>query len=580
MQTLSPSSSRNRQLLALLCLAVATVIVYLPSLGAPWYFDDYPGIVYNEQSQSIVYILQHLWTPRAPALLSFALNSAIFGLQPGSFHAVNLIIHLLTCGVVYLCLKRVFANSYWTLCATAIFALHPLQTQAVSYIVQRSTSLSALFLFSALYFYARACDARTEGHQFHDREHLSPYLLCLGCGILAIMTKQNAATLPLLLILFERFFLPGNNDFSLKTLAHKLLYLSPLLLPTVLYATSMLLMPLLGGEEWRNVSSFVALRVGETTTPATYLWTEFSVFWLYFRLLLLPIHQVLDYGYPITQSLLGLKPLLSLGGLLALWGAAFAVRKKVPELLFFLFWFFTALLVESSVIPLDPAFEHRLYVPMFGFAILVCTLLKRLQTRPYLVAGLALVMVSTLAILSYGRNQDWADPLRFYTQDVQYGNSYRSQIMLADQLYSHGDRQASRQAYDRVVDQIEQAGLKRADDQMLVNIAIAYGRFGDYPKAEKLLRMALKKHPKSPGGRYNLGIALYLQQRPVEALREFKIAYELMPSDPNALYYYLLLSAELHRPADYDSLLGKLQQLNPQNAATLRQQLQKLGNIH
>ncbi|WP_169513265.1 tetratricopeptide repeat protein [Geopsychrobacter electrodiphilus] len=486
------------------------------------------------------------------------------------FHLVNLTIHVLTTLFVFLCLTRVFrASLLWPWVAAGIFALHPLQTQAVTYIVQRSTCLSGLFLFMALYCYIKAVEGK--GDNFLAKQHLLPYAGYLISGALAVITKQNAATIPFLFLIFDYFFLRPKNFNFRKNLA----YVSPLLIVPILIGASMVLIPMLAGSNWQTIGNFEQLRSGVAATPLNYFATELSVFWLYLRLLCIPVHQVLDYAYPLVHSIFNLTTLASLAGIIALFGIAVAIRRKWPTLLFFLLWMTVALAVESSIIPLDPIFEHRLYVPLFGFAILVVDLLTKISpTKSQLAAATALAMVLGFLLLSYNRNSMWADPLQLYTNDVAYGyGSYRSQIMLADTLFKRGDLQNAKENYDQVAASIDKGGLGQANDKMLVNLAISYGRFNDFPKAEALLRLALKKNARSPEAHYNLGIALYLQNRQVEALRHFTITRELQPGNMHALFYYLLISAALQKNIDYSGLLKELSQRDQALADTLKPKL-------
>ena len=566
-----PNIADKSQYLALLVLAAVAVLAYAPALHAPWYLDDYPAIVNNAQIRNLSWTIADFFTQRGLVTLSLALNLRFFGMETFSFHLVNLLLHLTTTGFVLLCLRRVFVSTWhWPIIGAAIFALHPLQTQAVTYIVQRATSLSALFLFMALYCYIKAVEEQTAAEK--PKKQSLFYAGCLLSGALAVTTKQNTATLPLLLLVFDYFFLARAQRFPWRK---KLVYVAPLFIAPALVAVLMLLLPTLSGENWQTISNFEPLNAAGDITPLTYLATEFSVFWIYLRLFPLPIHQVLDYGYPFAASLFALKPLLALTGIVALFSAAYFLRRRWPCALFFLTWMVLSLAVESSFIPLDPIFEHRLYIPLFGFSILLTDLLARASRKSpgaTLAAGLALLAV--FATLSYKRNEVWNKPLKLYAGDVDHGyGSYRSLMMLADSQFRAGEREAAKTSYDRAVARIEKEGLSRAGSKMLVNLAIAYGRFDDFGQAEKLLRLALEKDPRSPQAHYNLGVAYYLQNRHREALQHFTITYELQPGNAHALFYYLLLSARFKRDIDYQGLLDELSRQDRNLAIKLRGKL-------
>jgi hypothetical protein len=255
--------------------------------------------------------------------------------------------------------------------AALLFAVHPIQTQAVTYIVQRFASLAALFYLFALVTYIkfRLISLQTpilEGQ--HHRPGISVkryalYAVSLISVILAMKTKEFAFTLPVVMAICEFMFFK-------ETLKRRMLYLAPIILtmviiPPSLSDTSGSLSEIGGIDEAAAEISGARDKISRWD----YLNTQFRVIVTYIRLLFLPISQNLDYDYPIYRSFFSPAVILSFMFLLLLFGIGiylFYISRITHCALritaFGIFWFFVTLSVESSVIPID-ALEHRVYLP-------------------------------------------------------------------------------------------------------------------------------------------------------------------------------------------------------------------------
>ena len=266
-----------------------------------------------------------------------------------------------------------------------IFVAHPIQTQAVAYICQRYASLAALFYMLSVLFYLKgrmvqrsSIPRKITGENMGQQvvrpsrsgitvQMLALYSLCILSGVLAFLSKQTAASLPLAILLVEVMCIDSSwagwkKKLPWLGLALLLLVVAVLLVSGKLAGTGSF------GELLEDISR--ETRETETISRWNYLCTQFTVVTTYIRLLFLPLGQNADPVVPFKTGFFdGLTPLAFLF-LLALMVFAIRVRKKMPAVTFGIFWFFITLLVESSVIPIkDAMFEHRLYLPMFGFAI-------------------------------------------------------------------------------------------------------------------------------------------------------------------------------------------------------------------
>jgi hypothetical protein len=198
---------------ALVLLFLLILIIYSNTFDAAWHLDDYQNITHNPHFNKIKNLnVSTLWASlhspinqrisRPVAMLSFALNWYIGSNQVVGYHFVNLLIHLLTAFFLYLTIVSLFKTSnlkdryresagFIALLAAVLWAIHPIQTQAVTYIVQRMASMAAMFYIFSLYCYLRA---RLEPLKKYRRI----FLLCCGFSfLLGIGSKENAATLPI-----------------------------------------------------------------------------------------------------------------------------------------------------------------------------------------------------------------------------------------------------------------------------------------------------------------------------------------------------------------------------------------------
>jgi hypothetical protein len=331
--------------------------------------DDYIAVRDNPHIR-VLWPLRHalslpLWGTQAPVSprpvlsLSFALNYALLGPAPWGYHLVNLVIHLaagiLLFGVVRRTLASKVVPQHLRLRAlplagaiAVLWLVHPLQTESVTYIVQRSESLAGLLMLAALY--CAIC-----GHTSARRGwwYAGAVLACvLGVGV-----KQHAAVMPVLILLHDAVFNDQRYRDALKQ--HWPLYAG---------LTSSWLV--VAGLQW--CARGEVIRDAATISPWRWALTQPEVILHYLRLCILPRPLVFQYYWPVAQSLRTVVlPVLLVGSLLAtvLWAAA---RRRWYG--FVGMWFFLILAPTSSIVPLSPAClcrEHRLYLPLAAVLTLV-----------------------------------------------------------------------------------------------------------------------------------------------------------------------------------------------------------------
>ncbi len=604
-------------------------LIYAHTLNVPWYMDDIRAIVENRSIQRLQDALQNLFfSSRGIADVTFAINYSFGKTSVFGYHLVNIAIHLVTSCLVFLLFKRVFRNRFLlALGGALIFVAHPLQTQAVTYVVQRMTSLAALFFFLALYLYVRAREASEDPPACH----LLFYIGALVCGALAVLTKQNTAVLPVALILFDRYFLPAEQRPPWRRL---LLYAAPFAVVPILLAIKSLLAPMLTGSGISDVGGLPDLIHLRHSSPTNYLVTEFSVIWVYLRLLIFPYGQALDYDLPIVAAIWTWKNLIAFIGVAALLSAAAVLRKRLPCVSAGILWFFLCLSVESTVIPLDPIFEHRLYLPMFGFAMVVMAGFARLPRRTALVG--ILLITTILAVLAWKRNDLWNDPIAFHQDNLRRApRSERVHVDLANAYRKEGRLKEAQPLYERALEinpdyvlihinlsmvytaqkkhqkavEVLLEGLRRNPSHfklynnlgvlynlmgkfhdaasfletgvrlepnnatMHFNLALAYERLNRLDEAVTHYRRAIALESANPDTHFNLGSALYKKGDKHQALQEFLTATRLNPEHAASLYNAAQIYISLGDPASARRLAVQLQQVNPGMARQLNQRL-------
>jgi tetratricopeptide (TPR) repeat protein len=580
----------RRDLAALAGIVLLGAILYAHTLHVPWYMDDLHAIVENRTIHQLSEALGDLFSGRGLANLSFALNYRFGGANVVGYHLVNIAIHLVTSCLVFLLFKRVFRDRFLLAISGAlIFVAHPLQTQAVTYIVQRMTSLAALFFFLALYLYTRfreTSENRPAGQWLF-------YGGALVCGALAVLLKQNTAVLPLALLLFDRYFLSGERRLPWPRL---LGYVAPFAVVPVVLAVKSLLLPMLSGSGIADVGGMPDLIHLKHSSPLNYLVTEFSVIWIYLRLLFVPYGQALDYDIPIVATIWTWRNLIAFLGISALLAAAAFLRKRLPLVSAGILWFFLGLAVESTIIPLDPVFEHRLYIPMFGFALVVMAGLAQLPRRSALVAGV--LLIATLSVLTWKRNDLWNDPLAFYQDNLRRApRSERVHLDLANAYRKQGNLVEAQRLYERALEinpdyvlihinlsmvytaqmqsqkavEILLEGVRRNPSHFKLynNLGVLYNSLGKFADAAAYLQKGAMLEPYNATVHFNLALAYDRLGRLDEAITHYRRSIQLNYGDPMTHFNHGLV---LHKKGNLREGLQAFlvaSQLNPSHAGTL-----------
>ena len=530
-----PSASRDpflvRELLPAAALLLLTgVLLYGHTLKVPFYLDDTRALLDNTTLRDLGSAFGHLFGQRGLTNLTFALNYRMSGWSLAPLHLVNLVLHA-GCGLLaWLLLRRLLGPGRWLpLLGALLFVAHPLQTEGVTYLVQRATVLSAFLFMLAVLFYLRAREARIAGVGRTAPARLCPLGGAVLAGALAVLAKENAASLPLLLLVYEGLFpCPGERRWR-----EAVSDIWPFFVVPLLVGLTVLVLPLLRGE-----TLALYLAPGEQRNDALhYLVTQFTVIWNYLRLLVFPWNQALIHDYPLAKQLLSGWSLLGLVGLLALGWLAWRLRRTLPLVALGISWFFLGLAVESSFIPLDPMFEHRVYLPLFGFLLALLGGLSALLPPPRVAIVCGVALLACLP-LTWQRNALWTEPLAFYLDNFRVvagrlgadPQPSPGRLILHDNL---GLLYLERGQFDEAITHFGQAVAMYPNHvEGRNNLGLALTRKRQLDEAITEFRLVLQADPRHSRAHNNLGVALVGKGRLEEAIAEFRTALDIAPDVP------------------------------------------------
>jgi Tfp pilus assembly protein PilF len=535
-------------------IIILGVLGYSNTFNVPFQFDDEANIVKNPIIKNLVYYVTPakakvyegfaeypLLINRYIGSLTLALNYKINGLDVTGYHVVNILIHLINSLLVYWFVHLIFIalasgaggdNPLYLRHAPAIalfsallFVTHPIQTQAVTYIIQRFTSLATMFYLFSIIMYVEARLALNDYYKKHGKKiskrAFGYYLLSLCAAVLAMKTKEISFTLPAMIVLFEFIFFKGETK-------SRVLYLAPFVLTMVIIPATLIFIVNLSG----GVGPATSLS-GSNVTRLDYLFTQFRVIITYIRLMFFPVDQNLDYDYPMYHSIFDPGVLQSFLALIIICLTViyfFWRHRKTQPLARVIFfgtaWFFATLSIESSIIPIiDVIYEHRMYLPSFGIFLVIGVVLMVFveRCRRKWVGGAVVLSVLMLALvltaMTYSRNNVWADKIVFW-QDVvsKSPEKARGYTQLGSAHEEKGNLDEAIKYYKKA------SYLEPYNSEIYLFQGISLSKLGRTNEAMQEFREALRINSYNPEAHFNLGMALAKLGRTNEAIQEFREA--------------------------------------------------------
>ncbi len=415
------ANSRNFKLIALVLIAIISIIVYSNIYGNSTHFDDEFIIkntaLHNPNDFEALFSINKF---RVVPFWTFALNyaSSNSGNNLDSFYTTNLIIHIINSFLVFgICLmlfktpviKDKPISAYGSLIAffvALMFAVHPLQTQAVTYIYQRLASIAATFYYGAIFWYLLGRISKS-----NIWVKLLIYMMSLIFLLLGLFSKENVFTIFPMILLIELILF--NKNFKL----------SPIIIAIFIVLTSIGFYIFTQFQLPSNIIGTLENFNGETITSNNYLITQFKVLPIYLKLFLVPLGQNFDHDVRISDSFMDFEVIIGLIIIASVILYGLIMYRYNRIITFGIIWFFLTIAIESSVIPIaDVIFEHRVYLPMLGLLIaFAATLFEIFSLKPKLLPvmfAILIIIVTTNATLAYQRNFVWSSEKSLWTDAV------------------------------------------------------------------------------------------------------------------------------------------------------------------
>ena len=536
---------------AFLLLLASIVLVYSNTFHAEWHFDDRHSIVENSKVQISEFTLkslsqaiehpdqQRIWRPLA--YLSFSMNWYVGQDEVFGFHVINILIHCVTSFILFQVLsclfqspvlKQRYSDEWYTisLLAAILWAVNPIQTQAVTYIVQRMTLLAALFYISGIFFYLRARSSEQMPYRFLY------FILCAVAWLLALASKENAILLPLGLVLVEIVFFQRISEYRVRK-RYPILFLAVsiiiCIIGCVIYLNAQPLSLFAGYNDrfftpWERV----------ITQPRVVLFYLTQIFYPH------PARLSIEHDFVISTSLI--QPWTTLPAIIVVFAlvvGALMRAERWPLLCFSILFFFLNHSIEASFVPLEIVFEHRNYLPsMFIFAPVaagITWLMKSsMKKRPglyWVLSGLSICLIIGFGVGTYQRNRVWRTESSLWADAYHKAPSmHRPVHNLAMALYERNGRlQEALRLYYKADDLTMHRRSHRA--WLYSNIANIHYRTGRFELAKEYYLKANTIAPKKDLIRFRLAETLVQQKKFSAALNHVEALIERNPQNSEYL---------------------------------------------
>lgn len=496
-------------------LIVLGIAIYANSLTGAFIWDDNSLIVDNSAIKSWSNLADiftkgnistytgktfHIYRPIQ--MVSYMADYAAWELNPVGYHVTNIVLHISAAILLYLLIMAISADKFISFVTSACFLVHPIHTEAVTYISGRADPISAVFAVICILLYVRYAGARGVWH----------YLPIFLSYLLAILSRENILILPALLLAYN-FSFRKKIDWRL---------LAPLTAIGVMYIVVRFtflkhLLP-----------SFSA---AHKTTFFDRLPGFFAAVTEYVRLLIWPQDLHMEYGDKVFNFSYA-PAIIGIGIVALLVFNAFKARKTNGIMTFALLWFFIALLPMSNLYPVGAYMaEHWIYFASIGFFLAAAVFLRSLCYSRFIKIAVASIVVIMLGKYSYAtiiQNNCWKDPVDFYERTLRFApDSMRASNDLAIAYEKEGMHEKSVEIYDRMMQQYP------GHPDVYVNLAAVQIIKGNIDDAIELCCKAITVEPNNATAHNNLAVAYYVQGKYELAIQHcdlaIKYGYKVKP---------------------------------------------------
>lgn len=513
-------------------IVIAGGLSYLNSLLNPFIWDDVYLVSANLHIRNLSYIPRLFFENvyhqdmigkfyRPVLMSSFSLDCHLWGPDPFGYHITNILIHLGNALLVYGLIRLIFRRELLAFLTAMLFVLHPVQTEAVTYISGRADPLATFFCLLSLCFFIAYVDF--EGYRRRLYFGVSVLFFLFG-----LFSKESAAILPLILILYEACFRRG--ELKSKRSAKYAAFFAILLIYGI-------------------IRHFVLLDVKDALMAGRFL-PLLNRFYLvppiiltYIRLLLFPagLHmERSDFLFDRPNYFFDHRVILALSLLVIVTAIVWSARKRRKEVFFGFGWFVLSLASFLNIIPINAFIaEHWLYLPSVGFFLLISSLiigLFRFDSIRLCIVSLIIVILGMLGALTVRQNYVWRNPVAFYKYTLKFSpKSTRLRINLGTEYFNLGlYKDAERELREALA--AEPEGIYVFSDY--INLGSSLYWQGKKKEAFEVYDKAIKLNPASPLGYWYMANTFFLDGQVKKAIEFYRKTVELGPSNA---YYWLTL---------------------------------------
>ncbi len=476
--------------------------------------------------------------------ITYMIDHSIWKLDPRGYHLTNILLHILVALCLFCSILLLFSDLGLAVLTGILYVVHPIHTEAVTYISGRADSLALLFMLFCFLLYIRSCSAKNLGIYA---------LMALSYG-LALLSKEHSLILPVLLLVYH-------YSFKKKIKAEAFFLIVGLATLYVVLRVAVLKELLPSGESYNT--TFAQRLPGFFVALANYL-----------RLLFLPFGLHMEYG----RALFGWKDPRVFWGIVMLVGiVAYALRKKEksPLIFFAIAWFLIALLPVSNLYGINAYMaEHWLYLPSVGFFLIMAKAIRVLFDNKdlkafavFLIAGL----VFFYAYLTFRQNTYWREPLGFFERTLAYAPESPAVHYNLGNIYVEANRKEEAiRSYQKAID------LKPRYDEAYNNLGNVYSEIGRWEEGVLSYQKAIEITPDFADAHNNLGLAYFSLRQPEEAIRAYHKAIALKPDYAEAHNNLGVAYAAMNRREEAIASYKKAIGLKPDHANAYF----SLGNVY
>lgn len=517
-------------------IILVTFLVYYNSLSNEFVFDD-ESVIQNNQSITSADNIPKFFTAedgfhkvigryyRPIVSSSYAIDFSIWGLNPYGFHLTNIIIHILSCLLLYKILSLLFwrykYRNLFALFSTLIFAVHPVHTEAVSWISGRTDSMVTMFFFASFLFYIEY----TKELRFESKEHSLQtvkgnktiyLLLSLIFYSLGLLSKEMIVTMPFIILAYDFIYRKKDIDYIKKHIYVYALFAGITLIYLLLRYFLLLDIP-------ERESYLYFFGKDYTVTIGTMIKT----IPVYFRLLFAPFQLLYHYNGVIAdaKSLIDSEVLLSAAFVIILIYLSYFFYKKDSIVSFCIAFFLITLLPVMNFIPsMNLMAERFLYLVSFCLVLLVCHIsLLGSAKRDFtiLIFGLTIIIIS-LSYLTYVRNGQWKDNNTLYMT----GNNVNGTVLLVNS----GNILANQKKYDEA-SKLYKKAIEIRDNNLLAhhNLGLIYLIRGSLDSAEVKFKKGISLDSLAPDGYFQLATIYNMQEKKEDAISMLEKLQNVVP---------------------------------------------------